>query len=137
MLAETLPALSIRQPWADLILWGIKDVENRTWATDFRGRLLIHAGRQVDVEGLERLEPSYGLVMPASYAPRTGAILGMAVLTDCVDRHPSPFFHGPWGFLLRDPVDFSTPIPAAGRLGIFRVPRELVGGTPAWLARFP
>lgn len=101
------------------------------------GRLLIHADRQVDTAGLERLESRYGVVMPPGYSPRTGAILGMAVLTDCVDRHPSPFFRGPWGFLLRDPVDFATPIPAAGRLGIFRVPRELVRGSPAWAARFP
>jgi hypothetical protein len=132
----TLPALSIRQPWADLILWGIKEVENRTWPTRFRGRLLIHAGRQVDSGALARLEASYGVVLPAGYAPRTGAILGMVELVDCVEHHPSPFFHGPWGFVLRDPVDFGVPIPAAGRLGIFQVPRELLLNTPAWNVPF-
>jgi len=37
--------ISIRQPWAALIVSGIKDVENRTWPTRYRGQLLIHASR--------------------------------------------------------------------------------------------
>ena len=40
-----IPALSIRQPWAWLIVHGFKDIENRDWPTNFRGRLLVHAGQ--------------------------------------------------------------------------------------------
>ncbi len=40
-----MKALSIRQPWAWLILHGGKDIENRDWATRFRGRVLIHASK--------------------------------------------------------------------------------------------
>ena len=40
-----IPALSIRQPWAWLIVNGFKDIENRDWPTNFRGRLLVHAGQ--------------------------------------------------------------------------------------------
>lgn len=36
-------AISIKQPWAYLICAGIKDVENRTWPTKYRGRVYIHA----------------------------------------------------------------------------------------------
>ena len=43
-------ALSIRQPWAWLILNGYKDLENRTWRTDYRGPLLIHAGMRVETD---------------------------------------------------------------------------------------
>ena len=39
-----LPALSVRQPWAWLIVSGLKDVENRPRRTHYRGSLLIHAG---------------------------------------------------------------------------------------------
>lgn len=39
-----MKTISIRQPWASLICAGIKDVENRTWKTNYRGKLLIHAG---------------------------------------------------------------------------------------------
>lgn len=38
-----MKALSIKQPWASLIAHGIKDIENRTWKTKFRGRIYIHA----------------------------------------------------------------------------------------------
>ena len=36
-------AITIKQPWAYLIAAGIKDIENRTWPTKFRGRVLVHA----------------------------------------------------------------------------------------------
>ena len=39
-----MKAISIKQPWASLIAHGIKDIENRTWRTNYRGRVLIHAG---------------------------------------------------------------------------------------------
>ena len=40
-----MKALSIRQPWAWLIVNGFKDIENRTWPTKFRGRVLVHASK--------------------------------------------------------------------------------------------
>jgi hypothetical protein len=40
--------LTVRQPWATLIAKGVKDVENRTWHTKFRGLLAIHAGQNYD-----------------------------------------------------------------------------------------
>ncbi len=43
-----LQAISIRQPWAWLVVNGYKDIENRDWKTDYRGRILIHVGRQMD-----------------------------------------------------------------------------------------
>ena len=41
---KKLKAISIRQPWAWLIVNGYKDVENRVWFAKLRGRVLIHAG---------------------------------------------------------------------------------------------
>ena len=38
-------ALSIRQPWASLILKAGKNIENRDWPTKYRGRILIHAAK--------------------------------------------------------------------------------------------
>jgi hypothetical protein len=37
--------LSVQQPWAHLLVKGVKDVENRPWSTSYRGPLLIHAGQ--------------------------------------------------------------------------------------------
>ena len=62
-----LKALSIKQPWAWLIVNGWKDVENRSWNTHYRGRVLIHAGKTMDNLGLEtiaQIEKSLGLDIP-------------------------------------------------------------------------
>lgn len=40
-----MKALSVRQPYAWLIVNGIKDIENRTWRTGYRGPVLIHASK--------------------------------------------------------------------------------------------
>jgi ASCH domain len=45
-----MKALSVRQPWAWLIVQGFKGIENRTWQTSFRGTVLIHAGMRIDQE---------------------------------------------------------------------------------------
>jgi hypothetical protein len=38
-----MKTLSVRQPWASLLVSGLKDIENRMWAPNFKGRILIHA----------------------------------------------------------------------------------------------
>jgi hypothetical protein len=118
-------ALSIRQPWAWLIAAKLKDVENRTWKTPFRGWFYIHAGKKLDSEiTVLDLEMGYGL-HPAYYHDwsrhnKLGGIIGRARLVDCVESSPSKWFHGPYGFVIRDAelIDF---IPYPGRLGFFPV----------------
>ena len=46
-----MKALSIQQPWAFLIVNGLKDIENRDWSTTFRGLIYVHAGKTLDTEG--------------------------------------------------------------------------------------
>lgn len=116
--------LSIRQPWAWLIANGWKNVENRTWPTQFRGRFLIHASA-----GMTRSEYDAARIFVAGFAPslvippmadlERGGIVGEAVLLDCVQRHDSEWFCGPYGFV----VDEARPLPfhpMRGRLGFFR-----------------
>jgi hypothetical protein len=43
-----MKVLTIRQPWASLIVWNLKDVENRNWKTNYRGPLIIHAAGKFD-----------------------------------------------------------------------------------------
>jgi len=47
-----MKALSIRQPWAWLLVEGFKDIENRTWKTNYRGSFLIHASKQFDTKSV-------------------------------------------------------------------------------------
>lgn len=53
-----MKALSIKQPWASLIAQGIKDIENRTWKTKFRGRIFIHASAKPAGQTFELLNSS-------------------------------------------------------------------------------
>ena len=120
-----MKCISIRQPWAWLIVTGKKPVENRTWPHKHRGALLIHASKLFDWQGFDwaRLHAS-GLLagLPPYSEMARGAIIGQATMIDCVTTHPSPFFFGPWGHVYADPVMFREPIPYKGKLGIFDVP---------------
>jgi hypothetical protein len=96
-------ALSIRQPWAWLILNGFKDVENRDWRTSYRGEFLIHTGQkahQREFRHAAHLAARLSIVLPAPAELPYGGIVGTAVLTACVTRHPSPWFTGRYGFVL-------------------------------------
>lgn len=119
-----MKALSIRQPWASLIMTGLKDVENRDWHTKFRGQLVIHAGKQVDRAAQEQ----HGHLLPGT--PPTGALLGVVSLTDCVEESDSKWFMGPHGFLMRHPMLYPAPVPYLGALGLFNVPDDVAAS--AW-----
>jgi activating signal cointegrator 1 len=45
-----MKTLTIRQPWAELIAQGKKDIEVRTWKTNYRGKIAIHAGKVIDTD---------------------------------------------------------------------------------------
>lgn len=49
-------ALSLKQPWAELVVSGKKIIEIRKWNTKFRGEFLIHASRNTDAKA----ETSFG-----------------------------------------------------------------------------
>lgn len=85
-----LRAISVKQPWAALLVAGVKTVEVRTWATRTRGPVLIHAARTVDrrPDGW-RLIDTPELHALASFR---GGIIGSADLTACVGyRTPEEF----------------------------------------------
>jgi ASCH domain len=120
-------ALSIRQPWAWLIVNGFKPVENRTWESFYRGPLLIHAGQTMTradhaacrlfIASDERLREVL-MDLPDFDSLERGGIVGQAVMTGCVRRHTSPWYTGDFGFLLDEakPLPFR---PLKGALGIF------------------
>jgi hypothetical protein len=133
MSAETLPCLSILQPYAWLIVNGHKDIENRDWRTNFRGRILIHAGktysRRSHDEYVSDME-DYGIELPTFADMQLGGIVGSATITDCVREHSSRWkVLGSWGFVLKD-QRVRPFVPYRGALGIFRVPREAIEAQP-------
>lgn len=62
-----MKALSIRQPWAWLIVNGHKDIENRSWPTRFRGKFLVHASNGMtrsEYEEASRTAEDNGVDLP-------------------------------------------------------------------------
>lgn len=123
-----MKALSIRQPWAWLIVNGHKDIENRTWSTNYRGHVLIHASKGMtraeyeDVEDFLHFTPKLSHIrLPAFEDLQRGGIVGVAVVLDCVPdfRRSSPW-HMPdqFGFAMSHacPLPFT---PLKGALGFF------------------
>ena len=125
-----MKAISIRQPWAWLILVGDKRVENRTWRTSHRGPLLIHAAKIIDQDTFDEVirvcrekgEPlTEGELAAMS---QTGAVVGIVDVVDCTQspRKSDRLFFNPgcWAFVLRNP-QFIQPIPARGMPGLFDI----------------
>lgn len=102
-------ALSIKQPYASLIALGIKDIENRTWKTNFRGRIYIHASGIFDKTFDDRLSGAmyqeyhkqtrlylnkqsisydYRIVEFYHEQPKS-AIIGEVDIIDCIINHNS------------------------------------------------
>ncbi len=114
-------AISIRQPWAWLVVYAGKDIENRDWCTNFRGPVAIHAPKFVPTPAeISEIERAMKVRIRRSEL-EYGGIIGTAKITDCVSRHDSSWFFGGYGFVLvlPRPVRF---FPTAGKLGIFEVP---------------
>ena len=116
-------ALSIRQPWAWLIVNGHKDVENRNWPTKFRGWVYVHAAKgmtkweyEVCRAMTERIKPL--LLFPEFTELDRGGIVGRVKLIDCVSTSSSPWFVGDFGFVLTDYYADSFR-PCKGMLGFF------------------
>jgi hypothetical protein len=120
-----MKALSIRQPWCHHILVDGKDVENRDWATRFRGEVLIHAGKAFD--GPIRDYPEF------AHLPR-GGIVGVVEIVDCVSACGSEWFCGDYGFVLRNARVLPF-IPCRGALGFFDVPPDVERAVLAALGR--
>lgn len=147
-----MKALTICQPYAHLIALPddcdiAKRVENRTWPTNLRGEILIHAGKsrqwlEVSDDGL--FDEGYDLrISDMAF----GAFVAIAKLADCVQletlrvgrgtvpdhaarRWPWLAMHqhteGPFCFVLTEVRALPTPIPFRGAQGFFDVPREIV-----------
>lgn len=132
-------ALSVRAPWWFAIFFMGKDIENREWLTNYRGRVLIHASKwwnedqvQNDLgEALYVMEQNSSklttrpeLDLPAMRACG-GCIVGSVEIVDCVQSSRSPWLFGTHGLQLANPIAFAQPIPCTGSRKFFEVPEAV------------
>ena len=124
-----MKTLSIRQPWADLIIQGRKTLELRTWTVKYRGPLAIHASLTVERDAClaHGLDPDM---------VTTGAVIGIVDLAaieglDAASYSARKAEHladnawdgGPlYGWRLANPRALTEPMPLRGRMGLFEAP---------------
>lgn len=130
-------ALTLQQPWADLVAQGVKTIENRTWRTEYRGDLVIHAAKTIDRAAWRILRSGLGAeVVPGLDQLATGSVVGVVALTDIHgatwpdERHA----HGcdvwgekhdsGWHWVLADSTALD-PIPATGKLSLWTPDEDL------------
>ena len=104
---------------------GDKDIENRSWPTRLRGRILIHASSssvtRAEYEQFVTICRKHRIKQfPERDGFQIGGIIGSVEIVDCVDCSRSYWFSGPYGFVLRSARKTRFE-PMKGRLGFFRV----------------
>jgi activating signal cointegrator 1 len=129
-------ALTIRQPWTQLVAANVKRIENRTWATGVRGSIAIHAAKkpdELDAATIEELKDR-GIVLPPAAKLVYGAVIGIVDLVDCVPYEQLPAaladdpFASPgaicWIFSNARMVD--PPFRIGGKLGLWEFDESLL-----------
>jgi hypothetical protein len=130
---RAMKVIVVRQPWAWLIVQGHNDIENRTWATRYRGQLLIQASANLPpkrkLEEIRLFARERGVALPQEF--QTGGIVGIVRLENCVTRSNSRWFEGPVGWVLSNPKKLPF-IPLEGQLGLFDPPRSVLAHLRYW-----
>lgn len=123
-------ALSVRQPWAWAIIHG-KDIENRDWiargahcrSTPVGQRVCLHASQGMTIDeywtNAEFISRLIGIACPPPHELVRGAIIGTMQIDGITNKSDSPWFSGPLGLRLSNPLAIETPIRVEGALGWF------------------
>lgn len=149
-------AVTLHRPWPEPVLtvldgktYGVKPVENRTWAPHERfigKRIAIHAGRKYSEDGADFCRDRGFSLLPrtASDGMRSGRIVGTVELCGVLRLRDDgkvvvslgkprelerddvmPWFVGPSGWLFRKPIALGEPVKWRGRQGLWALPRKV------------
>lgn len=150
-----MKAITVIQPWATLLATGNKRIETRSWKTNYRGEILIHAGKKDPLWGIcmmteDAKERAFRrLDLPEVFNRfqkfQTGEIIGKANLVNCLqideamaalikEQHPDEYAFGDYtigryAWVMEEPVLFSNPIPASGKQGLWNWDGEIQNGS--------
>ena len=145
-----MKVLSLLQPWATLVVMGVKQIETRSWSTTYRGPLLIHASKGKAGETIAN-EPPFKKYIPSFKQLPFGYIIGKVLLTDVISAGHNPLLHTSdemlnnltmeekafgdytprrFAWILQDPVAFKKPIAARGRLALWEFDEGLIDESP-------
>ncbi len=116
-------ALSIRQPFAWAVVANVKKTENRTWSTDYRGTIAIHASTSPTIVNAFRKDSGCEY-FSGEHLP-FGAIIGLAEIVNVAlygpDQEDDPFACGPYCWTMAHGRFLEKPIPLKGKLNLFKL----------------
>ncbi len=128
-----IKALSLKQPYAWLITNSYLLVDDRTWGTDYRGTILIHASKGIYKEYYDYLVVNTDIRLPSKDKLGYGGVVGIAKLVLCarpdeipptLTREQRSHFSGVppdgFGFLFEHAKPLEV-MPCPGKLGIFEI----------------
>lgn len=137
-----MKVLSLLQPWATLVVIGAKKIETRSWATQHRGELLIHASMGKS-GALLAAEPPFTKYISNFNELPFGAIIGQVWLEEVIQMERL-FLSGArinqltleekafgdyspkrYAWMLHNPIQFNSPIPAKGSLNLWEYDGEI------------
>lgn len=135
-----MKVLSLTQPWATLVAIGAKQVETRSWPTNHRGSLAIHAAKGWTLSDrwlVQHDEAFRDMLRPAGYVKPEDLPLGCVVAVcevqsvrstnnpdflrwlSFTERHFGNYGPDRYGWVLVNIKPLPTPIPAKGHLGLW------------------
>lgn len=147
-----MKVLSLLQPWATLVVIGAKKIETRSWRTNYRGPVLIHASKKMTKEqkDLARSEPFWSKLKHLQDLP-LGAIIGKVDIGDIgrteqiitiskdfdkmgwaasinweTELKFGDYSPGRYGWALDNPISFVHHVPSKGSLGLWDCPPDIL-----------
>lgn len=130
-------ALTIKNPWAYLVAAGIKDIENRSFKTNFRGTILIHSAKVNDKGSVHMANllsedqwkalPTINKIEVTVGEFNNSSIIGQVDIVDCIQDSKSIWaIPGQWHWVLKNAVMYAKPVTnVKGQLGIWNYKGEL------------
>ena len=116
-----MKALSLKQPFAELILNGRKTIELRKWNTKFRGKFLIHSSKKPDEKSMEKFgfeELPLGFILGEAELVNVKKYNNKDEFENDKDKHLASEDWGVYGFILKN-VRRIHPVQAKGKLGFW------------------
>ncbi len=109
----TFRGLTVKQPWPWLIAHGYKPFENRSWWTDYRGPLVIVAGKGTDPDGYE-VARQLGIELPDELPTGIVCVVDLVSIEPLADVGADPWATGPFCWRLARPRRLASPVSYRG-----------------------
>ncbi|MCE5334237.1 MAG: ASCH domain-containing protein [Desulfobacteraceae bacterium] len=129
-----MKAISLWQPWASLMALGHKTIETRSWPTNYRGPLAIHAAKRVFIPDDPEFQDTLKELGINPFGLPVGAIVGVCELGKCtkigvqyisylprLEELFGDYTPGRFAWEILNMIKLETPIPCRGRQGLFEV----------------